>query len=636
MAPLEGLNTSYLKDQSLKKLLNLLEGVRGKKSLVLDRALSGSVGLIAKFSTLQDYGVDTIFWLQDGVIEHTKLQKNVVVLCNATSRNARLVAAQVQANSTIPGGEFEHSVFLVPRRTLVFEKILEEQGVLGDVTIGEYPLYFIPLEPDLLSLELESSFEELYLRKDYTSIFYSAKALMELQQKFGLFPRIIGKGDLAWKLAETLMRMRNEVVVDEGLGPLDLAPSSIIENIVIIERGVDPVTPLLTQLTYEGLIDETFGIKHSKVELDPTIIGAGPTPAPNAASSSSNTPITTTATKKRTVNLDSSDTLYEELRDTNFTVVGNILNKIALRLSADYEGRHQAKTVTEIRQFVSKLSGLQQEHASLKVHTGMAEEITKTTRSDFFNKCLEVQQNLAAGSDPSSQNGSISELMMRGTPVETVLRLLTLESVLCNGLRPKDLDNFKREVRHAYGHQHILTLDALEKMGLLLPKHPASLARTNYNTVRKNLNLIVDEVNEQDPDDIAYVYSGYAPLSIRLVQCVVQKDALGLAGSKGKGHVTGGSGWRGFEEAIRGVGGRTFDEIQSGEDKAVRARMILNGYNERKLTVVFFLGGCTFTEIAALRFLAKKDAGKREILICTTGIINGDKMMKAAIPNLKH
>lgn len=354
--------------------------------------------------------------------------------------------------------------------------------------------------------------------------------------------------------------------------------------------------------------------------------------------------------------LDSSDTLYEELRDTNFTVVGNILNKIAVRLSADYEGRHQAKTVTEIRQFVSKLGGLQQEHASLKVHTGMAEEITKTTRSDNFNRCLEIQQNLAAGSDPSSHHAAISELMMRGIPLETILRLLSLESVLNNGLRPKDLDTFKREVRHAYGHEQILTLDSLEKMGLLVPKHPVTMAKTNYATVRKNLNLIFDDVNEQDPNDIAYVYSGYAPLSIRLVQCVIQKDALGLANSKGKGHVPGGSGWRGFEEAIRGVGGKTFDEIQSGEDKAVRARsklplfvlvceegsnanglvVILNGYNERKLTVVFFLGGCTFTEISALRFLAKKDAGKREILICTTGIINGDKMVKAAVPNLKH
>ena len=74
--------------------------------------------------------------------------------------------------------------------------------------------------------------------------------------------------------------------------------------------------------------------------------------------------------------------------------MGNILNKIARRLEDDYEGRHTAKTVSEIRQFVSKLSGLQQEHQSLKVHTGLAEEIMKETRSEMFNKALEIQQSM--------------------------------------------------------------------------------------------------------------------------------------------------------------------------------------------------------------------------------------------------
>jgi hypothetical protein len=41
--------------------------------------------------------------------------------------------------------------------------LLEDGGVLGDLTIGEFPLHIIPLEPDLVSLELEDSFEELYL-----------------------------------------------------------------------------------------------------------------------------------------------------------------------------------------------------------------------------------------------------------------------------------------------------------------------------------------------------------------------------------------------------------------------------------------------------------------------------------------
>jgi len=37
-----------------------------------------------------------------------------------------------------------------------------------------------------------------------------------------------------------------------------------IDNLLIIDRIVDPLTPLLTQLTYEGLIDEFFGIHNSE------------------------------------------------------------------------------------------------------------------------------------------------------------------------------------------------------------------------------------------------------------------------------------------------------------------------------------------------------------------------------------
>ena len=59
--------------------------------------------------------------------------------------------------------EHEFSVLLSPRRTLVCNKIFEDEGVLGDVTISEFPLYFVPLEQDVLSLELESSYGDLYL-----------------------------------------------------------------------------------------------------------------------------------------------------------------------------------------------------------------------------------------------------------------------------------------------------------------------------------------------------------------------------------------------------------------------------------------------------------------------------------------
>lgn len=41
--------------------------------------------------------------------------------------------------------------------------MLEEAGIIGDVNIAEFPLYFLPLEQDILSLELEDAFSDLYL-----------------------------------------------------------------------------------------------------------------------------------------------------------------------------------------------------------------------------------------------------------------------------------------------------------------------------------------------------------------------------------------------------------------------------------------------------------------------------------------
>ena len=59
--------------------------------------------------------------------------------------------------------EHEFSVFITPRKTLVSNKIFEDSGVLGDLVVDEFPLYFLPLDHDLLSLELEDSFSDLYL-----------------------------------------------------------------------------------------------------------------------------------------------------------------------------------------------------------------------------------------------------------------------------------------------------------------------------------------------------------------------------------------------------------------------------------------------------------------------------------------
>lgn len=87
---------------------------------------------------------------------------------------------------------------------------------------------------------------------------------MQLQQLHGIFPRLTGKGDKAKVLADMLLRMRQESVIDSR-SVLSMGRSQPFESLIILDREADFITPLLTQLTYEGLIDEKYGIKNSNI-----------------------------------------------------------------------------------------------------------------------------------------------------------------------------------------------------------------------------------------------------------------------------------------------------------------------------------------------------------------------------------
>jgi hypothetical protein len=79
--------------------------VRGKKNLVIEKALAGTIGLFVKFSTLQEYGVDKVFFLENHNVDAT--QRNVVFLVRGeNAKKTRTVAGMVQTPShfSIPSG----------------------------------------------------------------------------------------------------------------------------------------------------------------------------------------------------------------------------------------------------------------------------------------------------------------------------------------------------------------------------------------------------------------------------------------------------------------------------------------------------------------------------------------------------
>jgi len=636
---LTNLDFSIFKTYLARSLTDQLDNILGPKTIIIHPVLAGPLGLVTQLGNLKEHGVDKLFWLESGTLGNAATAQNIVWVCQPLVSAMKLIAQQILSMPV--RSSYSYTILMTPRVTQISKNTLSEAGVLGSVQVKEFDLNFVPLEKDVFSLEEEfGGYSRIFADGDLNPIYNMARAIMTIQRAFGLIPRLIGKGTASRKLANLLHRLKSEYISSPGHGTTmpKLTPGSI-DSIIILDRQLDMVTPMCTQLTYEGLLDEIFGIKHAHIEVAPDLLAPSTPVAGNTAhsipSSSTSQTFPHVAKRKKHVLSSSSDPIFSELRDQNFSIVGNSLNRIAKRINTDYERRNEARTVQQIREFVGRLPELQNEHQALRLHTGLSEQIMTTTTSDEFNQTLEIQQNLVAGLDLSGQEKAISQLIDQEVPLRTILRLLCLYSSVFGGIKAKSFETLKRDLLQTYGYEHVNLLIKLSKLSLLTSTTsggsstvPGSImsgmtligGRSGFSGARKPLRLIVDDLDGPEPTDISYSYSGYAPLSVRIIESICLNKSLGWKSS--------------VEEVLKSFPGEAFDERQ----------VDANGSEARPpsaaepvpTTIVCYLGGITYAEISSLRFAFGRHNSTsnhpRKLIILTTGIINGNQVLSSLMP----
>ncbi|XP_011041061.1 PREDICTED: vacuolar protein-sorting-associated protein 33 homolog isoform X1 [Populus euphratica] len=584
------LNLKSIREQSQRELVNILNNIRGKKCLVIDPKLSGSLSLIIKSTILKENGADLRHLSAEPVdIDCTK----VVYLVRSEFSLMRFICSHIH-NDTSKGLQREYYVYFVPRREVVCEKVLEEEKVHDLVTIGEYPLYMVPLDEDVLSFELDLANKECLVDGNTSSLWHIAKAIHKLESSFGAIPYVRAKGKASVRVADILNRMQAE----EPVNTSDMVMPGI-NTLILIDREVDMVTPMCSQLTYEGLLDEFLHINNGAVELDPSIMGAQQ------------------EGKKIKVPLNSSDKLFKEIRDLNFEVVAQVLRQKATSMKQDYtEMTTTNQTVSELKDFVKKLNSLPE----MTRHINLAQHLSTFTSKQSFLSRLDMEQTLIEAQSYDICFDYIEELIHKQEPLVSVLRLLILFSITNSGLPKRNFDHLRRELLHSYGFEHIAMLNNLEKAGLLKKQENKS----NWLTIKRTLQLVVEDTDTANPNDIAYVFSGYAPLSIRLVQQAVR------------------SGWRPMEEILKLLpgphsetkrggfsGSPSFDTLHGASAAVDR---VADG--RRSLVLVVFIGGVTFAEISALRFLSAQETMAYDLIIGTTKIVSGNTLTETFMEKL--
>jgi len=135
-----------------------------------------------------------------------------------------------------------------------------------DVAIHSLDINLIPMEEDVLTcLEMESTMAELYVHNNYSEhVTNVAQSLRKVQDVCGTIPRVQSYGKAGEMVLERMMALRLEEYnpYDQGGDDADDGQEANpeIKAAIILDRMIDLVTPLVTPLTYEGLLDDLVKI----------------------------------------------------------------------------------------------------------------------------------------------------------------------------------------------------------------------------------------------------------------------------------------------------------------------------------------------------------------------------------------
>ena len=157
----------------------------------------------------------------------------------------------------------ETNIIFVPGETYEIIEYMMNNDLTKKFKISNFNVDLLPIDNDLLSLERENCFKEIYIDKNLTSISDLANAFVKLETCFGKVKHKYIKGDLSKTFENLVLEKEKEN---------NLKTNDEILGMIVLDRSVDFITALTTNYTYEGLIDDFFGINFGTIKLKESFV----------------------------------------------------------------------------------------------------------------------------------------------------------------------------------------------------------------------------------------------------------------------------------------------------------------------------------------------------------------------------
>jgi len=488
--------------------------------------------------------------------------------------------------SSIPN--YTKKLIIYPIIGFMVQKLIDESNIKEFCEIIEFHLDLLAIESYMYIVSSHRCFRRVFIEGDLEDLSAISKALVKIESLNGAIPNITCIGENSIRVQSLMSEMKSKI----GLGAFGAEP--VFDTLIIIDRTVDLLTPLLTQFTYNGIIDETLESSFGIIDL----------------------PEGCFYDKNRIV-LSDQDEVFHDIRglsiaDAGTMVLQNVkeIGIVGSSLSADMKKEFSKNQIL-------KAKSLADRKPLFSLHLGILEFVSALNmQSKYFQPLIRFELECLLGENPSIN--LLNELMKFDMMWKEQIRYYCIMSMVNDGVGLTQLSSFRKRLVAKYGQEIILEIINMKKAGFMYSSKQNTMFGQKENTFREIVNtftLLPQDQTEQTrklfgKEDVGSFYDGYVPLTTRIIQSVLNGD------------------------------------IQKGPKNELLKRLNIPLLFQKtniparvspiKTVMVFVIGGMTSSEAISIREMGKAlFQGSIEFVIGTTSLTNSKKFLSDAFPLLK-
>ncbi|XP_033936910.1 syntaxin-binding protein 3 [Pseudochaenichthys georgianus] len=267
----------------------------------------------------------------------------------------------------------------------------------------EINMSFMPQEAQVFTCDNPGAFQSIYSPNSQDKMHTletMADQLVSLCATLDEYPGVRYKKDANMENAKTLAELVDDKLAKHyELDDSGKKKGKTQAQLLIVERGFDPVSPILHELTYQAMAYDLIDIQEDTYKYKAE---DGP---------------------EKEAQLSEDDQLWIKLRHKHIADVAEQIPKLVKEIAASKKKPDGKITIANLSQMMKKMPAFRKEMTEKKAHLHLAEDCMKHYSNDVEKLC-KAEQDLAVGSD------------VEGVKVKDAMR--TLLPVLLHPYNPPD------------------------------------------------------------------------------------------------------------------------------------------------------------------------------------------------------